>query len=187
MIIRDVVECAAKRLIEAGVDGARQDAWLLLGHVRQQDRATLLAHARDELAVDDQHSFQRLVDRRIDREPLAQIVGRREFWSLDFQITADVLCPRPDSECLIEAALAEVDRRCLLRKRSARILDLGTGSGCLLLALLSEWRSAVGIGVDVSERALSIARANGERLGLAERAHWICASWGMALDARFDL
>jgi release factor glutamine methyltransferase len=187
LMIRDVVERAAKRLRMASVETARQDAWLLLSHVRRQDRATLLAHARDELTLEDLDSFQRLVDRRVGREPLAQIVGQKEFWSLDFQVTTDVLCPRPDSECLIEAALVEVKRRRLIEKRTGRVLDLGTGSGCLLLALLSEWRSAVGIGVDISRHALSIARSNGERLGLAERVHWVCANWGSAFDAAFDL
>lgn len=187
LIIRDVVEQAANRLRAAGVDDARQDAWLLLAHIRKQDRATLLAHVRDALEADDQRAFQRLVDRRARREPLAQIVGRKEFWSLDFRISADVLCPRPDSECLIEAALAEVDKRCRSSERAPRILDLGTGSGCLLLALLSEWSAADGVGVDVSSRALAIARSNGESLDLAGRAQWLCANWGAALRGCFDL
>lgn len=187
MTIRDVIEQAARRLTLAGVEEARHDAWLLLGHVLQQDRASLLAHALDRLGPEDQCSFSQLVDRRSDREPLAQIVGRKEFWSLDFQITADVLCPRPDSECLIETALAEAGRRCQAGGWPGRILDLGTGSGCLLLTLLSEWPAATGVGVDISPRALSIARLNGERLVLASRTQWLCADWGAAMDGCFDL
>ena len=187
LTIRDAIEQAAKRLKMAGVDGARHDAWLLLGHILQQDRATLLAHALDNLGPEDHHAFSRLVDRRTDREPIAQIIGRKEFWSLEFRVTADVLSPRPDSECLIEAALAEVNRRSQASAWSGRILDLGTGSGCLLLALLSECPATIGIGVDISQRALSTARLNGERLALAERAHWLCADWGTALDGDFDL
>lgn len=187
LIIRDVIEHAAKRLKMAGVEEARHDAWLLLGYRLQQDRATLLANALDSLGPEEQHAFSELVDRRTDREPLAQIVGQKEFWSLDFQITADVLCPRPDSECLIEAALIEVGRRCQAGAWAGRILDLGTGSGCLLLALLSEWPAASGVGVDISRRALSIARSNGEKLALARRTHWLCADWGTALDGSFDL
>ncbi|MGI9490546.1 MAG: peptide chain release factor N(5)-glutamine methyltransferase [Geminicoccaceae bacterium] len=187
MTIRDAIEQAAKCLKIAGIDGARHDAWLLLCHVLQQDRATLLAHALDSLGPEAQHSFSRLVDRRADREPIAQIIGRKEFWSLEFRITADVLCPRPDSECLIEAALGEVDRRYEARTWPGRILDLGTGSGCLLLTLLSEWPAASGVGVDISLRALSMARLNGERLALTERAHWLCSDWGAALEGGFDL
>ncbi len=187
MTISDAIEHAAKRLKMAGVDGARHEAWLLLGHRLQQDRATLLAHALDNLGPEDRRAFSRLVDRRVDREPIAQIIGRKEFWSLDFRISADVLCPRPDSECLIEAALAEVDRRYQASAWSGCVLDLGTGSGCLLLALLSEWPAASGIGVDISQRALSIARLNGEMLALNKRAHWLCADWGAALGRGFDL
>lgn len=187
LIIRDAIEQAAGRLAMEGVDGARHEAWLLLGHALRQDRVSLLANARDSLRPEDQDAFLGLVSRRSDREPLAQIVGRKEFWSLDFQITSDVLCPRPDSECLIEAALVEVNGRSQAGAWSGRILDLGTGSGCLLLALLSEWPEAAGVGVDISQRALSIARLNGERLGLAERAHWLCSDWGAALDGGFDL
>lgn len=181
------MERAASRLKSAGVDEARKDAWLLLGHVRHQDRATLLAGAFDELRLDELRRYQKVVTRRAHREPLAQIVGRKEFWSLDFRITSDVLCPRPDSECLIEAILARAREKSLARRDAHRVLDLGTGSGCLLLALLSEFPAACGIGVDVSGRALSIARSNGERLNLADRAHWLCASWGAALDGGFDV
>lgn len=186
LTIRDVIQDAANRLKKAGVDGANQDAWLLMSHVRQRDRATLLAHAREDLDADDLRAFQALVCRRIRREPLAQIVGMKEFWSLEFRITTDVLCPRPDSECLIEASVAEAGDRGL-ENETARLLDLGTGSGCLLLALLSELPSAEGIGVDISRSALSVARSNAEKLGFAERARWLCGDWAKAFDSRFDI
>ncbi|MEM9625093.1 MAG: peptide chain release factor N(5)-glutamine methyltransferase [Pseudomonadota bacterium] len=187
MIIRDAIEKAACRLRAAGVDGARHDAWLLLGHVLKQDRAALLAGALDDLSLKDQSVFSDLVDRRAAREPLAQIIGRKEFWSLDFRISSDVLCPRPDSECLIEAALADVNRRSRSAVWPGRILDLGTGSGCLLLTLLSECPAASGIGVDICEKALSIARSNGERLALSGRVQWLCGDWGAAINGSFDL
>jgi release factor glutamine methyltransferase len=98
-------------------------------------------------------------------------------------ISADVLCPRPDSETLIEAALAEARRRNGVR----RILDLGVGSGCLLLSLLHELAEAWGVGADASERALAIARVNAERLGLAAKTAWVCGDWGRALVGPFDL
>ncbi|NJO37643.1 MAG: peptide chain release factor N(5)-glutamine methyltransferase, partial [Rhizobiales bacterium] len=183
MTIREAIERAANRLKGAGVENARQDAWLLLAHVRGEDRLTLLAHATDDLGDGDRKSFQQLVARRQAREPLAQIVGKKEFWSLDFLVTTDVLCPRADSETVIDAVLADLSRRCETRRWPGRMLDLGTGSGCLLLALLSECQAARGIGVDVSMAALSVARTNGERLGLQDRARWLCADWGTALAA----
>jgi len=186
-MIREVIEQAKRHLASAGIDDARQEAWLLLAHIRRQDRATLLAHALDDLGQDDWRGFQQLVERRAAREPLAQIVGRKEFWSLDFRVTSDVLCPRPDSETLIEAALAEIRRRSKANDWVGHILDLGTGSGCLLLSLLSEMPGASGVGVDVSMQALSIARSNSQALCLADRAAWLCGDWGTALDGRFDV
>lgn len=191
--ISDAVKAAAKRLGAAGVDQPRTDAWLLLAYLRSVDRATLLAHANDPIDENDLASFQELIARRSAREPLALIIGRKEFWSLDFQITAEVLCPRPDSECLVEAALKEVERFALRsnqnhqREWRGRILDLGVGSGCLLLALLSELPDAWGVGVDISEQALLVARQNSERLGLEEQVGWLCDDWGVSLEGRFDL
>ena len=187
MIIREAIEQATVRLLAAGVEGARQEAWLLLAHMRQQERVTLLAHARDRLEPDEWFTFQKLIRRRTAREPLAQIVGRKEFWSLDFAVTSDVLCPRPDSETLIEAALAELGRRCDTGNWAGRVLDLGTGSGCLLLSLLSELTAACGIGVDISKQALSIACANGRSLKLADRVAWVRGDWAAALRGHFDL
>ena len=191
--MREAVDEAVMRLGAAGVDAARTEAWLLLAHLRSADRATLLAHAHEPLDDVLWRSFEGLVDRRMAREPFAQIIGSKEFWSLDFQINADVLCPRPDTECLVEAALEEVqsmdarqDNWCP-REWRGRILDLGTGSGCLLLALLSELRAADGLGVDASRKALSVARLNGERLGVDERVRWLCSDWGTSLEGQFDL
>lgn len=187
LVIRSVVERAARRLAAAGVDSPRQDAWLLLAHLRGADRASLLADSHDGLDPREVRQLECLVERRAAREPLAQIVGAKEFWSLTFQISADVLCPRPDSECLVEAALEQIDRKRPPHRWAGRILDLGTGSGCLLLALLSELPMAYGIGIDISTSALAMARSNGQRLGLDARVDWMCGHWGAALDGCFDL
>jgi release factor glutamine methyltransferase len=114
---------------------------------------------------------------------MSQILGHREFWSLDFKVTSDVLTPRPDSETVIEAVLEHVGDR----RRPLRIVDLGVGSGCLLLALLSELPAASGLGVDQSVAALAIARQNGERLGLGERVRWHEGDWLDGIDERFDI
>ncbi len=124
-----------------------------------------------------------LVERRAAREPLALIVGHREFWSLRFAVSPATLIPRPESETLIEAAVAEFAGRappCL-------VLDLGTGSGCLLLAALSAFPAAFGIGVDRSAAAAVLAARNAAALHLADRSAFVCGDWADALDARFDL
>ncbi len=125
--------------------------------------------------------FAALVARRAAGEPVAYITGRKSFWTLELEVTPAVLVPRPETETLIETALA------LLERPPARILDLGTGSGALLLAALSAWPHALGLGVDRSLPALAVARRNAERLGLAARARFIAGDWGRALAGPFDL
>ena len=121
--------------------------------------------------------------RREKREPLAYILGRKEFWGLEFAVSPATLIPRPDSETLIEAALAGfADRR-----QVKRILDLGTGTGCLLLAALSEFADAFGVGVDLSPDAAALAARNARHLGLADRSAFVAGNWSASLQEKFDL
>ncbi len=183
MTLRQIVAGVAGRLAAAGIETARGDAWLLLAAATGRERASLMAAGADEIGAAAQARLEELVRRRSAREPMAYILGEREFWSLAFQVTPAVLIPRPESETVVEAALAQIeDRRARLR-----VLDLGTGSGCLLLALLSELPAATGLGVDLSAGALALARANAGRLGLAGRARFEQRSWGAGLDGVFDL
>lgn len=122
--------------------------------------------------------------RRAAGEPLSRICGRREFWSLDLEISPDVLDPRPETETIVEAAISEMAGR---REAPLRVLDLGVGSGALLCALLTEFPRAIGLGVDLSERAAAVARANLEALGLADRATISKGDWGGGLADPFDL
>ena len=156
----------------------RFDAEVLLAHVLGCERLKLLL---DTSAAVEAADFDGLVDRRAAGEPVAYITGHREFWSLDLLVMPGVLIPRPDSETLIEAALAHFGGRA-----PATILDLGTGSGALLLSALSEWPTATGTGVDISAAALAVAQANAERLGLQSRARFVEGGWDYAPD-RFDL
>lgn len=187
MTIRDAIAEAAGRLAEAGIETPSREAWLLLSEVMGGDRVTLLAHAGDALSESNKKAFLKLVQRRVQREPIAQIFGRKEFWSLPFTVSKDVLCPRPDSEALVEMALTLLNERFEESRKPLRLLDLGTGSGCLVLSILSEIPNAIAVGVDQSVKALVIARANSERLGLSSRIAWLCANWGTALHGAFDL
>ena len=120
--------------------------------------------------------------RRERREPWAQIVGHKEFWSLDFRVSTMVLTPRPDSETLIEAACRRIGP-----DEPARVLDLGTGSGCLLLALLTQLPESSGVGIDVSSEAIAVARKNAADFGLHRRALFCVGHWAAPLNSRFDL
>jgi release factor glutamine methyltransferase len=164
----------ALRAAAARID--RLDGEVLLAHLLGCGRGELLLGP--ERAVEAQ-AFEALVARRERGEPVAYITGVREFWSLPLRVTRDVLIPRPDSETVVEAALAHAP--------CARVLDLGTGSGALLLAVLSEWPEARGLGVDASAAALAVARGNAAALGLEGRAEFREGDWGEGLDERFGL
>jgi release factor glutamine methyltransferase len=173
------LHAAATRLAPV-TDNPRLEARLLLAHALGVTRADLI---RDPSRLVDPASFDALLARREAHEPIAMILGRREFWSLDFEVSPATLIPRPDSETLIEAALAAFAGRAPPR----RILDLGTGTGCLLLALLHEFPAAFGIGIDLAAAAAGLARHNAHRLGLAARSAFVCADWTNPIDGRFDL
>jgi release factor glutamine methyltransferase len=166
--------------LEATADDPRLEARLLLAHANGLTRNDLI---RDHAAPIDTAAYDALLDRRIAREPLAYILGRREFWSLEFQVSPATLIPRPDSETLLEAALSTFAGRPPPRT----ILDLGTGTGCLLLALLTEFPSAFGVGLDRNPDAAALAKANAARLGLADRCAFVVANWTDCVGGRFDL
>jgi len=174
---------ATQKLRQADIDGARLEARLLLGEVLHVDAAQLIAYPERTLSSMEGARFRQLVEERSQRRPLSHLLGRREFWGLSLQVTKDTLDPRADSETLVEAALSCIGDRA----RPLRILDLGTGTGCLLLALLSELPRATGVAVDCSRPALAVARANAAALGLLDRAAFICDSWGEGIAERFDL
>lgn len=174
--IRDGVE----RLAAAGIDGARREARAILAYAL--GRPLAVVPAETEAGLPDE-AFDALVARRVAGEPLALITGRREFWGLEFAVTPDTLIPRPDSETLIEATLAAFPPP----KYPRHVLDLGTGTGCLLLAALHEFPAAFGVGVDLVPAAAALGRRNAASLGLAARAAFLCGDWAAALGGRFDL
>ncbi len=174
---------AAGRLAVAGIEGAALDARLLVGSLIEGGTATVLGHPERQLGAATQSRLAALVERRLQREPLARILGRREFWRHAFRINADTLVPRPETETVVEAALERVPRR----DGPLSVLDLGTGSGCLLLSLLGELPGAWGLGIDLDPGAVSVAAANARALGLEERARFAAGDWGRALGGRFEL
>lgn len=162
MIADAVLRAAAARLAAAGIEDPMREARILFDAVP--------------------HAFDDAVARRASREPTAYILGRREFWSLDFEVSPAVLIPRPDSETLVETAL-----ELFKQKPPQDLLDLGTGSGCLLIALLSEWPNARGTGLDISPAALAVARRNAERLGVSVRAQFQEGDFATLAGPAFDL
>jgi release factor glutamine methyltransferase len=170
-------------LASAGIEEPRREARLLLAAALAVDAAIILAHPDRVLERCERTRFAGLLARRAAREPTARVLGRREFWSLDFALVPETLVPRPDSETLVEAALANISDR----GAALRLLDLGTGTGCLLLALLSELPASTGIGIDLVPNAAVMADRNAAALGLAGRSRFIAGSWGTAITGRFDV
>lgn len=173
----------AERLAAAGIDSARLDARLLVAEVLgvAPDRVALAPDT--PLSPDQAERLAALAARRQAREPMSHILGRRGFWTLNLKVTADTLDPRGDTETLVEAVL----KRLPDRDRPLRVVDFGTGTGAILLALLSELPNATGVAVDKSPAALEVARENAIAHGLAPRIRFLLSDWGRDLDERFDV
>ena len=183
--IGEAVRIMTSAFARAGFSTPALDARLLLAHVVGIDRVELIVAARKPVEAE----WQRLADvteRRLAGEPVARLIGSWEFWSLPFTLDASTLVPRPETETVVEAVLAEIDRS-VGRDASLRILDLGTGCGAILVALLSELPNAFGIGVDREPGAARLARANAVRNKVGDRAAFIAGDWATAITGRFDV
>ena len=180
----EILRAAAARLKAAGVEQPALDARILLAEAAGLDRAALFLRMEEESSPEEAARFAAWIAAREERKPVAQILGRRWFYGRSFRVTADTLDPRPDSETLIEGALAALGRRGMA---APRILDLGLGTGCLLLTLLAELPEAQGLGVEASPAALEVARANAADLGLESRARLVLGDWLSGLEGPFDL
>ena len=168
----------------AGIDSPALDARILIGHALSLDHTGLAARAKRMLTPAEQDIIAQLAVRRMQGEPVARILGVKEFWGLPFALSAATLVPRPDTETVVEAALAAIGER---RLEPLRIADLGTGTGAILLALLHELPHASGVGTDIDPNAIETAGANARALGLHERAQFVQSDFAAALNETFDL
>ncbi|WP_219894953.1 peptide chain release factor N(5)-glutamine methyltransferase [Aquisediminimonas profunda] len=183
MTLREALNEATQRLASIS-DTPRLDAELLLAQALGLSREALLLGS---LERPPPSAFAELVARRAAHEPIAYITGTRDFWTISLAVSPGVLIPRPDSETLIEAAIDYFGSSTRGGRGPSSILDLGTGSGALLLAALAEWPEAQGLGVDASNVALEVASDNATQLGLASRARFATGNWGTGLSEQFDL
>ena len=170
MTLGEVVAWAAGVLREAGVEGPRRDARVLIGALLGVGMAEMLAHPERGVSAAERAAVEAAVRRRAAREPVSRILGVREFWGLEFRLGAETLDPRPDSETVVAALLEGLGP-------AGRVLDLGTGSGCLLLAVLTERPQATGVGVDAAAGAVAVAEQSAAALGLAGRAEFLLRDW----------
>lgn len=171
-----------RRFEQAGIETAALDARLLLMHALAIDQVSLVSDSMRTLSADELTRVDALAQRRLAGETVARIVGEREFYGRPFAVTADTLEPRPDTETLIDAALATCAARA-----PTRILDLGTGTGVLLVTLLASFPGATGVAVDLSAAALAVAAKNAARHGVADRARFVVSDWFSAIKGTFDL
>ena len=189
-MIGETVETARRALTarfkSAAIESAELDARMLAGHVFGLDLTGLITSAQRPLTQDEAGRLDDVARRRLAGEPVARIVGEKEFWGLPLRLSPATLVPRPDTETVVELAL-ELLRADGATRRSLRIADLGTGSGAILLALLSELPTAAGFGTDISEQALQTAAANAVSAGLASRATFIACDYATGLSGLFDL
>ncbi len=178
MIAQAALVAATRRLAGAGIEGAAGDARRLLAHALGLAPERLTLALQDPLSQAAQATFEALIAARAARQPVAQIVGERLFWGAPFRVTRDTLDPRPETEILVAAAL---------EAPFARVLDLGTGTGCILISLLRERAEATGLGVDLSPAALEVAAENAAALGVAARSEFAVSDWFSGVAGLFDL
>ncbi len=182
-LAKESLRSAVLRLQQAGIESASLDTRILLEHALGVSRERLLFLLDEPLTSEQCVIFEAMVEKRLCRKPIAQIIGKREFWGMNFVVSENTLDPRPDSETLIEYVLERVKNR----GGALRILDLGTGTGCLPLSLLSELPASTAVAVDCCEKALLVAKENAMALGLTARIDFMCSNWFENVEGEFDI
>jgi release factor glutamine methyltransferase len=176
--LREAFQILVRELISFGSKSAHLDARLLIGKAFGISSETFLLKPETELNPDKISILNSIVSRRLAHEPMAYILGKKEFWSLRFLVNKSVLIPRPETETIIECVIGRIPNR----KSNLHILDLGTGSGCVLLALLNEFHHAFGVGIDISSEAIAVAQENASRNGLENRSAFRQGDWESNAD-----
>lgn len=184
--VTEVLHFVAQAFRPAGIEEPETDARVLVGYALRLDRGKLIAQSDRLLEAREIDAISALAARRLKREPVSRILGKKEFWSLGLTITPDVLVPRPETETIVEVALDFIVRGGL-RMEKLRILDIGTGSGALLLALLRELPNATGTGTDTSKAAMQVARDNAASLGSGPRCGFVLCNVASGVQGQFDL
>lgn len=183
MQIINLLNKASQELSEAGIDNPRLDARIIFQHVSKLPQEVIYLSPELEISKEIITEYFKLISKRSKHEPVAKIIGSKSFWISDFAVNSSTLDPRPDSEVIIEAALKIL----IERDGKFRFLDLGTGSGCLLISLLQEFTNATGIGVDVSKEALEMALHNVKQHDLSNRVDLLNQNWADGITEKFDL
>jgi release factor glutamine methyltransferase len=177
--IGDALDAAITRLTPVVSVDARSECFMLLSFATGRQVSSLRLNLDDQISPENLHVFEAAVAKRMEHQPISQIIGYRDFWKHRFIVTPDVLDPRPDTETLIEKAVE--------MGPFESVLDLGTGSGCILLCLLAEWPGSHGLGIDASSAALTVARENAEALGLNTRSKFAVGDWCNEVSTKYDL
>lgn len=183
MKILELFNNSVKLLDSVGIKTSKLDVRILLAHLLNIDSKELILHFNKNVKQEFIDNFNKLLSRRINREPIANILNKKLFWDYSFFVDQNVLTPRNDSETLIEAVLSHYKNK----NQELKILDLGTGSGCLILTLLKIYKNANGIGIDINEKSLQIAKKNAELLEIDNRISFIKNNWNDNIDDKFDI
>jgi release factor glutamine methyltransferase len=186
LTVETVRRALARRFETAAIDSAELDARILVGNALDLDLSGLITQAARPLSVAEAARVTDAANRRLAGEPVARILGRKEFWGMPLQLSSATLVPRPDTETVVEMAL-EILRAVPISRGELKIADIGTGSGAILLALLSELPNAHGVGTDISQAALATAKANAIKSGFGDRCAFVACDYASALNGPFDL
>ena len=182
MLLKELYTNSIKLLKDKGILTANLDVKVLLAFLLNIDNKEIINYLDNEISNEFLNNFQKLLSRRLNREPIANIIGKKAFWDYDFIVNENVLTPRPDSETLIEAVLENYKNK----EQKLNILDLGTGSGCLILTLLSIYQNSQGLAIDISDKALEIAKQNAKLLNI-NRIKFLKNNWNDNINEKFDI
>ena len=183
MIIDQALQEATKRLVEAGIETAALDASVLMSHVTGREKIELITHHKEEITEAEKKAYDAVIKRREGKEPVAYIVGEKEFWGKSFKVSPGVLVPRPDTETIIATLLALVPGK----DAEAKVADLGVGSGCILISLLLEFPKFMGFAVDQSKGALKMTAKNAANHDVTDRLHLYQGNWAEPLEEKMNI